>query len=230
MAGLVVGPIRPPKGAALRGISREPGRLAEMVATKSQEQGPFILATEVPVPGGIADLVFIRLTTDSASSGLHDQIGTLSPLEDRRLLLLSELQLGRRYLRRTLLAKGWVNRDVDLLHASGLLASSRGAFQRVRLLPDEMKSVTSYELKISDVTTVVLQAARRRLVADRTFVAMPSPRPDSWPDRAKAILASAGVGVFDLDRHSPVRPSRLVRTSAQARFLMARAILRGITH
>jgi hypothetical protein len=228
-SGVVVrlGPVWKPTGVADR-----PGPEAELVLLAVERlalEGNDLLVTELPVHGGVIDALGVRLVGRLRSvDSLLPEAMPLQTLGDEALRLLATLRRQRRYRRETLRSHGFSVATLQLLTGVDALYEEGSLYSRTTLLPDRIRTVTSYEIKASDATRVVVQAARRRHLVDQSYVVFPSPTFVRWPPRTLNIMKTNGVGLIDSTTGRKVVRAKTGKPTMWARFQIARAISRAL--
>lgn len=227
MKALAIGPIRPISGAASR-LGPEDALVREFSSSRVTTSRWTLYATEVPVPGGVIDLLEIRIA--ASSGGLRRALARARPLkhlEDRTLRLLASLARGRSYRYDTLIDKGFSPRDITRLTGCRALTRNDGLIRRPTLFPDYITELASFEFKFTGLTDAVVQAARRRPVVDRTYVVLPSTDMSRWPERVIDIASHSGVGVVETTTGRTLLTAKKVAVRAWPKFLVARSVARG---
>lgn len=123
---------------------------------------------------------------------------------------------------------GWSNPLLDRAIQQKALKLIKGKYVRPTLLPDMLLQMVSFEAKVGNPVRAAIQAARRRVLVDRTYLAMPSPRLAKWSTGLVQVLDTSGVGVIDSVTGQILRPSPPKRPRRWARYVVARALARGL--
>lgn len=201
--------------------------IAEVLRWRQGRHPNHLFMTEVPVPGGVIDVLQISVKAVRPMLALK-KAQPLADLEDRELHLLASLPRDRALTEAHLLRIGWTPSGLERARTAGALKRAAGKFSRPLLLPDLFLLLNSFEAKITDPSGLAVQAARRRSFVHRTYIAMPNPKPLKWSPSVLQILELSGVGILDSRTGRTLRSSRPLPPSRWSLFLVARAIARGL--
>lgn len=227
---VIVGPIRHLAGAAgSYSTGDEATLVAHFVRLRDSSLRRRIFMTEVPLPGGVADLVELRLRSPYAPTDelASHEVAALAPLEDRFLYTLASMRRDVGYSRAHKKVASLTDSALTALMTAGLLHETGSLLMRVALLPDRVATVDIYEFKSRVDGRALQQAARRKALGTRVWVASDDAHltGETLRDRAKVL----GVGIVDArSGRIALRPSQTPGLASWARFELARQAARGL--
>ena len=221
-----------PEARPLSGAAALPGPeaalAADFIERAAMHWSNSILAPEVPLRDGVADLIRVRLSVGDAHEALWGAI-SLARLDDRLLFKLASLRPNQPYLIQRLIGSSSDERLIAELASGGWIDLGSRTLIRHRHLVDDIAGVTSYEFKVRDGQAGLRQAALRRSAVTRSYLVTEGTPKGAFPERSE--FARLGVGWISLGRRQ--RPAHHIAAARSfsprwARYFILRGIVRGL--
>lgn len=185
-----------------------------------------ILAPEVPLRDGVADLIRIQARVDDIQDALLAS-RRLAELDDRLLYRLASFRPNQRYLLRRLIGSSSDQRTIGDLAKGGWIDVDAVSLIRHRHLVDEISNVTAYEFKTRDNHAGLRQAALRRTAVTKSYLVTYGIPNGAFPSRSE--FSRLGVGWVSLEQRLAHRIAAAHSASPRwARYLILRGIARGL--
>jgi hypothetical protein len=177
----------------------------QLVELSPASCGPVWAGSSVPLGAGIPDLVMVAY---------QPEVLTLADLECASAEILAYLHAVRRARLRTILQHTNRRRHLAIRCLNGLVEAEAvceksGLFSLTPLWRDVLPEIVTIEAKIKNWQEAVEQAARNRVFAHRSFVALPESL--ARRVRSEGILQRLGLGLLSVGDDLGTRISRRAR-------------------